>query len=102
MRRYVRRGGNGIALIDNADSGRPRLRYVFDVADTGGDERSLYTNLWRYSTEQLPEVSQALAERFGVAAETEEAGLVSQIREIISAQAKNTWENSSLDILRMF
>lgn len=34
MKRYVRRGSKGIALID--DSGdRPRLRYVFDVSDTG-------------------------------------------------------------------
>ena len=34
MGRYVRRGSKGIALVD--DSGdRPRLRYVFDVSDTG-------------------------------------------------------------------
>lgn len=34
MRRWVKRGSRGIALID-ASSDRPRLRYVFDVADTG-------------------------------------------------------------------
>ncbi len=34
MGRYVRRGSKGIALVD--DSGdRPRLRYVFDISDTG-------------------------------------------------------------------
>ena len=39
MRRYVRRGSKGIALID--DSGDvPRLRYVFDVSDTGGPRRA--------------------------------------------------------------
>ena len=34
MGRYVRRGSKGIALIDNSGE-RPRLRYVFDVSDTG-------------------------------------------------------------------
>ena len=33
MRRYVRRGSKGIALIDTRGD-RPRLRYVFDVSDT--------------------------------------------------------------------
>jgi len=39
MRRYVRRGSKGIALID-ASGDKPRLRYVFDIADTGGGENS--------------------------------------------------------------
>lgn len=34
MRRYVRRGSKGIALIDTRGE-NPRLRYVFDVSDTG-------------------------------------------------------------------
>lgn len=34
MGRYVRRGSKGIALIDSSGE-RPRLRYVFDVSDTG-------------------------------------------------------------------
>ena len=39
MGRYVRRGSKGIALVD--DSGdRPRLRYVFDISDTGTREHS--------------------------------------------------------------
>ena len=34
MGRYIKRVSRGIALVD--DSGdRPRLRYVFDVSDTG-------------------------------------------------------------------
>ena len=41
MGRYVRRGSKGIALVD--DSGdRPRLRYVFDISDTGTREHNLY------------------------------------------------------------
>ena len=34
MRRYVKRGSKGIALVDTTGE-EPRLRYVFDVADTG-------------------------------------------------------------------
>ena len=35
MRRYVRRGSKGIALIDTSGD-RERLRYVFDVGTAGG------------------------------------------------------------------
>lgn len=34
MNRYVRRGSKGIALLDER-GGKLRLRYVFDVSDTG-------------------------------------------------------------------
>ena len=45
MGRYVRRGSKGIALVD--DSGdRPRLRYVFDISDTGTREHSRTPWLW--------------------------------------------------------
>lgn len=39
MGRYIRQGAKGIALIDHSGDA-PRLRYVFDVADTRGTERS--------------------------------------------------------------
>ena len=39
MGRYVRRGSKGIALLDTTGD-NPRLRYVFDVSDTGGRENS--------------------------------------------------------------
>ena len=35
MRRYIRRGSKGIALV-NVSGRRPSLRYVFDISDTGG------------------------------------------------------------------
>lgn len=34
MRRWVKAGSKGIALIRENESGRPRLEYVFDVSDT--------------------------------------------------------------------
>lgn len=39
MGRYVRRGAKGIALIDHSGDA-PKLKYVFDVADTRTTERS--------------------------------------------------------------
>ena len=39
MGRYVRRGAKGIALIDHSGD-TPKLKYVFDVADTRTTERS--------------------------------------------------------------
>ncbi len=45
MGRYVRRGSKGIALIDSSGE-RPRLRYVFDVSDTGGREFPKSRYLW--------------------------------------------------------
>jgi len=34
MRRYVRRGSKGMALV-HVNNGYPQLQYVFDVSDTG-------------------------------------------------------------------
>ena len=45
MGRYIRRGAKGIALIDSSGD-TPKLKYVFDVSDTGGSERSRSPNLW--------------------------------------------------------
>lgn len=45
MRRYVRRGSKGIALIDISGD-NPRLCYVFDVSDTGG--RKNFIPVWRW------------------------------------------------------
>ena len=60
MGRYVRRGSKGIALVD--DSGdRPRLRYVFDISDTGTREHSRTPWLWQLEERHFDSV-QALAD----------------------------------------
>lgn len=99
MRRYVRRGGYGIALIDESGD-NPRLKYVFDVADTRGGPNSLYPYLWSLQPEHLPAASDALAQRFGVGADDGEGAFLSQLRDAVLVQVKNYWENNSLDILR--
>lgn len=39
MNSYVRRGSTGIALLDPTGD-TPRLKYVFDISDTGGRDNS--------------------------------------------------------------
>ena len=65
MGRYVRRGSKGIALIDSSGE-RPRLRYVFDVSDTGGREFPKSRYLWEYREEHADAVSAMLESRYGV------------------------------------
>ena len=43
MRRYVKRGSHGIALLDTTRD-RPQIKYVFDISDTGGGEHSRRLN----------------------------------------------------------
>lgn len=50
MGRYVRRGAKGIALIDHSGD-TPKLKYVFDVADTRTTERSRSPYLWEFHPE---------------------------------------------------
>ena len=95
MRRYVRRGSKGIALVDNTGS-RPKLRYVFDVSDTGERENSRPVNLWSMREEYVPAVQDALERAYGVGAG---AGLEEQIGGIASRLAKEYWEENKEAIL---
>ena len=53
MRRYVRRGAKGIALLDTSGE-TVRLRYVFDVADTGQRAQSRSLELWQLTGDNAP------------------------------------------------
>ena len=65
MNRQVRFGAKGIAL-PYYRSGRPTLRYVFDVADTERRENSRDPVLWQYRSEYEGAVTARLEEAFGV------------------------------------
>ena len=65
MGRYVRRGSNGIALLDTTGS-YPKLRYVFDVADTGMREKSQDVNLWTMDEWHVDAVAEILARNYGI------------------------------------
>ena len=95
MRRYVRRGTTGIALIDTSGD-NPRLKYVFDVADTGGRENSRRPYLWKYREEHFDRVSAALEQRYDVSGKN---GLADQLENIASKLVNEYWNDNQSDIL---
>ena len=95
MGRYVRRGSKGIALIDSSGD-RPRLRYVFDISDTGGRENSRRLNLGEYKDEHHDSVTADLENRFGVSGEK---GLADQLEQIASKLVTEYWNDNRRDIL---
>ena len=95
MRRYVRRGSKGIALVDTS-SDQPKLRYVFDVSDTGGGENSRRPYLWEYRQEHREVVSAALEQRFDVSGEN---GLADQMERVAAQLVDEYWHDNWRDIV---
>ena len=95
MRRYVRRGSKGIALVDNSRE-KPRLRYVFDISDTGLRKNSRHPFLWELRPEHEAAVAQALAERFGAPPEN---NLAEQLESIAAQLVSEYWVEHKRDIL---
>ena len=94
MHRYVRRGAKGIALLDTSGDA-PRLRYVFDVADTGELSQSRSLNLWKLSEENAQAVSLSLENGYDVPARE---GLERQLRAISSQLAGACWVDRKQEI----
>ena len=65
MRRWVKAGAKGIALIHESESGRPRLEYVFDVADTRPVHGAKMPYLWEMRQEYHASVLTALENQYG-------------------------------------
>ena len=94
MGRYVRRGSKGIALVD--DSGdRPRLRYVFDVSDTGERPHSRRPWLWTMEPEHVIPVAAMLERQYGVA----DPDLPQQLASVAGKLADEYWFDHGQDIL---
>lgn len=87
MRRYVRRGSKGIALVDNT-GGQPKLRYVFDVADTGKRENSVEYQPWMLTEENAQAAGLALENGYDAPASE---GLERQIHAAANQLARNYW-----------
>ena len=68
MGRYVRRGARGIALVDYSGD-VPRLRYVFDVSDTGVRRSSRPFRPWTVNDENFAEIQLGLKQDFGAEGE---------------------------------
>ena len=91
MGRYVRRGTKGIALIDTSGD-NPKLKYVFDVSDTGTRANSRRLNLWEYRDEHQDAVTASLENRFGVSGEK---GLADQLEQIAGKLVTEYWNDNS-------
>lgn len=92
MGRYVRRGSKGIALVD--DSGdRPRLRYVFDISDTGTREHSRTPWLWQLEEQHIGPVSAMLERSYGVVGDD----LAQQLSDVAGKLASEYWDEHQQD-----
>ena len=95
MGRYVRRGAKGIALIDHSGDA-PKLKYVFDVADTRTTERSRSPYLWEYRPDHEQAVSAALEEQFAV---PNDGSITEQLEQISSVKVTEYFLAHQQDIL---
>ena len=92
MGRYVRRGSKSIALVD--DSGdKPRLRYVFDISDTGTREHSRTPWLWQLEEQHIGPVSAMLERNYGVAGDD----LAQQLTDVAGKLASEYWDEHQQD-----
>lgn len=94
MGRYVRRGSKGIALIDNTGD-KPRLKYVFDVADTGTlPKKSRNVNLWTLQPEHTDAVSAMLEQSYDIKGNN----LADSIEMVAAQLADEYWNDHQRDI----
>ena len=94
MNRYIRKGSQGIALLDES-GGYPRLRYVFDLADTGSRHRSYVPYIWELNDDFREPVARMLAEEYGIYNDS----LGQQITDVAAKLVDDYWESNSRDIL---
>ena len=94
MRRYIRRGSKGIALLTPGPYGMD-IRYVFDVSDTGTRRNSRNVEPWALSDAAREPVQQMLEEQYYADAAM---GLEQQIDQIAQQQALEYWRNHARDI----
>ena len=94
MRRYIRRGSKGIALLTPGPYGMD-VRYVFDVSDTGTRRNSRNVEPWALSDEAMEPVRQMLEDQYYADAAM---GLEGQIDQIARQQALEYWRNHARDI----
>ena len=94
MGRYVQRGSTGIALIDTSGY-QPRLRYVFDVADTAPRDAARSFTLWEMRTEHEAKVCSMLTEQYDV---PQDGGIIVQFERVADKLALEYWTEQKRDI----
>ena len=88
MRRYVRRGAKGIALLDMTGD-VPRYHYVFDAADTGMRKDSRSPFVWAVNEENSAVIGTMLEKEYEVSANR---GLAGQLEEIAMQHVMDYWQ----------
>ena len=89
----LRRGAKGIALVDNSGDA-PRLRYVFDIADTGTRRNSRPFSPWEINDGNLGEVQLGLRQAFNAEGEW----LSSQLQDVARDLAEMYFDAHRHDI----
>ena len=98
MGRYVRRGAKGIALIDHSGDA-PKLKYVFDVADTRTTERSRSPYLWDFRPEHEQVVSDSLELQYDIRYPGSFSDLLEQISSVKVTEYFLAHQQDILDIV---
>ena len=91
--RWVNRGANGIAVFDDAQGGKQRLKYYFDVSDTHAGRFARPVPLWTVRPEYAPDIIEAMENSFGELEQKDDLGAA-----LLSA-AKNAVEDNMPDYL---
>ena len=94
-RRYIKRGAKGIALLTPGQDGM-RLRYVFDISDTGTRANAMDIIPWALTKDMLDDVQRMLAAEYSEEVSME---LPRQIDQIAERQALQYWQTHGQDIL---
>ena len=95
MRRWIKPGSKGIALIHKRRDGSNRLDYVFDVSDTRPVQGAREPYLWELREEYRAPVLEALERRFG-RTEGQDAG--ERLMQIVAGTVLETYSDYLLDL----
>ncbi len=91
--RWVNRGANGIAVFDGEHTGKPRLKYYFDISDTHEARFPRPVPIWTVREEYALDIIETLENSFGELEHKEDLGAA-----LLSA-AKNAVEDNMPDYL---
>ena len=95
MRRWVKPGSKGIALIRKDKRGRPSLEYVFDVSDTRPVKGAKTPYLWEMREDHHAAVLNALERRYGPAGDGD---IGEQIMELAARAVNEVYRDRLTDL----
>lgn len=88
MGRYVKKGTKGIGLLDDHD-GHFRLRYVYDLSDTGEYPHARPVHLWKFRAEHEEPVNEGLRKTFL----SDRESLIENLIQTAGILAQKEWED---------